>query len=370
MRPLLKFGVAVAASLLALTAASAQTLDKIKARGSLSCGVGTGTPGFAFPDDKGNWTGLDVDFCRAMAAAIFGDPTKVSFKPLTAKERFTALQSGEVDVLSRTTTWTMQRDSALGLSFVGVMFYDGQGFMVPKKLGVKSAKELNGASVCVSTGTTTELNLSDYFRTNGMTYKPVVFEKPDEINTAFQAGRCDVYTTDASGLYGQRTRYATPADWEVLPELISKEPLGPAVRQGDFQYFTMVKWVYYALLNAEELGVTQANVASMVDSKNPEIRRLLGKEGEFGKAIGLSEDWVVRIVKGGRQLRRDLRPPFRPHDQAERGAWPQSAVEQRRRPVRASDPLNGCWPPLRVGTAADTGRLDEERCLWRSATTR
>jgi general L-amino acid transport system substrate-binding protein len=301
MKRLIGFGLAGAVALagLATTAAAQQkTLDVVKARGSINCGVGTGTPGFAFPDDKGNWSGLDVDYCRAMAAAIFNDPKKVNFKPTTAKERFTALQSGEIDVLSRTTTWTMSRDSAMGLAFTGVTYYDGQGLMVPKKLGVKSAKELNGASVCVATGTTTELNLADYFRQNNMTYKPVVFEKVDEVNAAYEAGRCDVYTTDQSGLYAQRLRMKNPDDHVVLPEIISKEPLGPSVRQGDFQWFTLSKWVYFALLNAEELGVTSKNVDEMLKSSNPEIRRLLGVEGEFGKAIGVDNDWVVKIVKG------------------------------------------------------------------------
>jgi general L-amino acid transport system substrate-binding protein len=285
----------------AVASAEAQgssTLATVKSRGMVNCGVGQGTPGFAFPDDKGNWSGLDVDFCRAVAAALFNDPTKVSFKPLTAKERFTALQSGEVDVLSRTTTWTMSRDSAMGLSFAGITYYDGQGLMVPKKLGVKTAKELNGATVCVATGTTTELNLSDYFRSNSMTYKPVVFEKADEVNAAYDAGRCDVYTTDQSSLYAQRLRLKSPDDHVVLPEIISKEPLGPVVRQGDFQWFTINKWVYFALLNAEELGVTSKNVDEMLKSTNPEIRRVLGVEGEFGKGIGLDNDWVARIVKG------------------------------------------------------------------------
>jgi general L-amino acid transport system substrate-binding protein len=300
MKPILKVAFAAAAALsVSAGAASAQaTLATIKSRGTINCGVGTGTPGFSAPDDKGNWTGLDVDFCRAVAAAVFGDASKVSFKPLTAKERFTALQSGEVDILSRTTTWTMSRDSGMGLSFVGIMYVDGQGLMVPKKLGVKSAKELNGASVCVATGTTTELNLADYFRTTNMTYKPVVFEKVDEVNAAYDAGRCDVYTTDQSSLYSQRLRLRTPDDHVVLPEIISKEPLGPSVRQGDFQWFTLNKWVYYALLNAEELGVTSKNVEEMLKSTNPDIRRLLGTEGEFGKAIGLDNDWVVKIVKG------------------------------------------------------------------------
>jgi general L-amino acid transport system substrate-binding protein len=295
-------GLAAALALIdAIGFASAQSTDTtatVRSRGMVNCGVAPGTPGFAFPDDKGNWAGLDVDFCRAVAAALFNDPKKVSFKPLTAKERFTALQSGEVDVLSRATTWTMNRDSAMGLSFAGITYYDGQGFMVTKKLGVKSAKELNGASVCVATGTTTELNLADYFRANNMTYKPVVFEKADEVNAAYDAGRCDVYTTDQSGLYAQRLRLKSPGDHVILPEVISKEPLGPVVRQGDFQWFTLNKWVYFALLNAEELGVTSKNVDEMLKSTNPEIKRLLGAEGEFGKAVGLDNDWVVRIVKG------------------------------------------------------------------------
>ena len=294
-------GLAVALAMVGATGAAVaqgNTLASVKSRGMVNCGVATGVPGFAFPDDKGNWTGLDVDFCRAVAAAIFNDPSKVSFKPLTAKERFTALQSGEVDVLSRTTTWTMSRDSAMGLSFVGIMYVDGQGLMVPKKLGVKSAKELDGASVCVATGTTTELNLADYFRTNKMTYKPVVFEKADEVNAAYDAGRCDVYTTDQSGLYSQRLRLKNPDEHVILPEIISKEPLGPSVRQGDFQWFTLNKWIYFALLNAEELGVTSKNVDEMLKSTNPEIRRLVGVEGDFGKAIGLDNDWVARILKG------------------------------------------------------------------------
>jgi len=301
MKRLIGFGLAGVLGLFGLAsgaAAQQKTLDTVKSRGNLICGVSPGAPGFAFPDDKGNWKGLDVDYCRAVAAAIFGDPSKVSFKPLTAKERFTALQSGEIDVLSRVTTWTMSRDTQMGLAFAGVTYYDGQGLMVPKKLGIKSAKELNGASVCVATGTTTELNLADYFRQNNMTYKPVVFEKADEVNAAYDSGRCDVYTTDQSGLYSQRLRLKNPDDHVVLPEIISKEPLGPAVRQGDFQWFSLAKWVYFALLNAEELGVTQKNVDEMLKSNNPEVRRLLGVEGEFGKAIGLDNDWVVKIVKG------------------------------------------------------------------------
>jgi general L-amino acid transport system substrate-binding protein len=300
MKQLKIIGLAAGLALVCAGTATAQTkatLDIVKARGSVSCGVSPGVPGFSNPDDKGNWTGLDVDFCRAMAAVVLGDSKKVSFKPLTAKERFTALQSGEIDLLSRVTTWTVSRDSAMGLVFAGVTFYDGQGFMVKKSLGVKSAKELNDASVCVQTGTTTELNLADYFRTMKMKYKPVVFEKADEVNAAYQAGRCDAYTTDSSGLYAQRLRMSNPADHIILPDIISKEPLGPVVRQGDFQWFTLAKWVYFALLNAEELGVTMANVDQMVESTNPEIRRLLGKEGEFGKGLGVDNDWVVKLIK-------------------------------------------------------------------------
>jgi general L-amino acid transport system substrate-binding protein len=280
-------------------AASAQTkvLDTVKSRGSLSCGVNVGLAGFSQPDDKGNWTGLDVDYCKAIAAAIFGDDKKVKYVPTTAKERFTALQSGEIDVLVRNTTWTMSRDSQLGLSFAGVNYYDGQGFMVKKSLNVKTAKELSGATVCVQTGTTTELNLADYFKSSNMTYKPVVFEKLDETVQAYLAGRCDVYTTDQSGLYSIRVQQPNPADHVVLPEIISKEPLGPAVRQGDSQWFTIVKWVHNAMLIAEELGITKANVDQMAGSANPEVKRFVGKEGDFGKNIGLDNDWAVKIVK-------------------------------------------------------------------------
>jgi general L-amino acid transport system substrate-binding protein len=291
------FAIATAALVATAGVAGAQTLDKVKKQGTLSCGVNTGLAGFSAPDDKGNWTGLDVEYCRAVAAAVLGDAKKVRFVPTTAKERFTALQSGEIDVLSRNTTWTLARDSSLGLSFVGVNYYDGQGLMVKKSLNVKSGKELSGASVCVQTGTTTELNLADYFRVNKMDYKPVVFEKPEETIAAYQAGRCDVYTTDASGLYAQRLQMQKPDDHIVLPEIISKEPLGPSVRQGDSQWFTIVKWVHYALLNAEEAGVTKANVDKMLESTNPDVRRLLGKEGEFGKGIGLNADWAFQIIK-------------------------------------------------------------------------
>jgi general L-amino acid transport system substrate-binding protein len=290
-----------AALALAASAASAATLDDVKARGHLKCGVNTSLAGFSAPNDKGEWTGLDVDFCRAVAAAIFGDGDKVNFTALSAKDRFTALQSGEVDVLSRNTTWTINRDTALGFNFAGVTYYDGQGFMINAKQlpGVNSALQLSGASVCVQAGTTTELNLADYFSANNMEYNPVVFEKFEEANAAYDAGRCDAYTTDQSGLYAVRLQMASPDDHVVLPEIISKEPLGPSVRQGDDQWFDIVKWTYFALLNAEEAGVTQANVEEMKNSTSPDIRRLLGTESEtkIGTDLGLGNDWVVNIIK-------------------------------------------------------------------------
>ncbi len=282
---------------LAAASASAATLDDVKAKGFIQCGVSQGLPGFSNPDADGNWSGLDVDFCKAMAAAIFDDPNAVKYTPLSAKERFTALQSGEVDVLPRNTTWTLSRDTQLGLNFVGVNYYDGQGFMVRKSLGVTSALELSGASVCTNTGTTTELNVADYFRSNDMPYEIVAFEKADEVVQAYDAGRCDVYTTDASGLYAQRLKLTNPGDHMVLPEIISKEPLGPAVRQGDDQWFDIGKWTLFAMINAEELGITQANIEEMKSSANPEIKRFLGEEGAFGESLGLSNDWAVRIIK-------------------------------------------------------------------------
>ncbi|MEJ1159503.1 amino acid ABC transporter substrate-binding protein [Prosthecomicrobium sp. N25] len=288
------FGVAVG---FAATAASAGTLDDVKAKGFLQCGVGPGLAGFAQPDQSGNYVGFDVDVCRAVAAAVFNDPSKVKFTPLSAKDRFTALQSGEVDVLSRNTTWTMSRDTSLGLKFAGINYYDGQGFMVRKSLNVTSALQLSGASVCTQTGTTTELNLADFFRSKNMKYEVVSFEKSDEVNKAYDSGRCDAMTTDASGLYAERLRLTNPADHIVLPEIISKEPLGPLVRQGDDAWFNVVKWSLFALITAEELGVTKANVDEMLNSTNPEVRRLLGKEGKFGEGIGLSNAWAYQIVK-------------------------------------------------------------------------
>jgi general L-amino acid transport system substrate-binding protein len=292
---------AVALLGIAGTAQAGKDLDAVKARGNLICGVNTGVAGFAQPDDKGKWTGLDVDVCRAAAAAIFGDSEKVKYVPTTAQQRFTALQSGEVDILSRNTTYTLTRDTALGLDFTGINYYDGQGFMVAKKLGVKSAKELNGATVCVQPGTTTELNLADYFRANKMTFKPVVIEKVEEIRAAFYAGRCDVYTTDASGLYSTRAANTPaplkPDDFIVLPEIISKEPLGPAVRQGDNQFADIVRWAFYAMVEAEEYGITSKNVDEMMKSENPTIKRILGVTPGMGKALGVDEKWVYNIVK-------------------------------------------------------------------------
>jgi general L-amino acid transport system substrate-binding protein len=279
------------------SAAQAATLDDVRRRGDLRCGVSTGLAGFSAPDDKGDWRGIDADFCRAVAAAVLGDARKVKFVPLNAKERFTALQSGEVDLLSRNTTWTMSRDTALGLIFTGVMYYDGQGFMVRKALGLKSVAQLAGASICVQTGTTNEQNLADYFTTRGLTYRPVVFERLDEVLSAYATGRCDSFTTDSSQLIAERTRLPQPADSVIIPELISREPLGPAVRQGDDQWAAIVRWTHFAMLNAEADGVTQKNVDEMLSSPNPEVRRLLGLEGGFGAGLGLSNDWAVAIVR-------------------------------------------------------------------------
>jgi general L-amino acid transport system substrate-binding protein len=272
-------------------------LESVKQRGFLRCGVNTGLPGFSHADERGNWTGLDVDLCRAVAAAVLGDAARARYTPLTAKERLTAVQSGEVDLLSRNTTWTLTRDTALGLDFAGVNYYDGQGFMVTRGLGVKSAKELDGAAVCILAGTTTELNLADYFRTHEMDYLPVVFDTGDQTVKGFEAGRCDVLTSDRSQLYGLRIKLAKPQSAVVLPEVISKEPLGPVVRQGDDTWFDVVRWTLFAMINAEELGVTSANAEQMKGSSNPEVRRLLGVEGNTGKGLGLSHEWAYRIIK-------------------------------------------------------------------------
>ncbi len=296
-RVFITLAIAAAFGLTAQAASAQATLNTVKQRGVLQCGSNTGLAGFGLPDAQGNWTGLDVEFCRAMAAAIFNDPAKVKFIPLTAKDRFTALQSGEIDVLSRNTTWTSSRDTQLGLNFAATTYYDGQGFLARKALKVNSALELNDAAVCVQQGTTTELNLADYFRANKMKLKTVTFASSDEAVKAYDAGRCDAFTTDASGLYAERLRLANANDHVVLPEVISKEPLGPVVRHGDDQWFDIVKWVHFAMVGAEELGVTKANVDDMKKSDNPDIKRLLGTEGKHGEALGLTNDWAYRIIK-------------------------------------------------------------------------
>ena len=296
---------AVAAGLAAIFtstgAMAGKDLDAVKARGALICGIGQGTAGFMLQDSQGKWVGLDVDVCRAVSAAIFGDAEKVKYVPLSSQQRFTALQSGEVDILSNNTTVTLTRDTALGLDFTAVTYYDGQGFLVNKKLGVKSAKELNGATVCVAPGTTTELNLADYFRANKMTFKPVVIEKVEEVRAAFFSGRCDVYTNDSSSLYATRAANvpapATAADFIILPEIISKEPLAPAVRHGDNQFADIVRWTQYAMVEAEEYGISSKTVDEMLKSDNPTIKRILGVTPGMGKALGVDEAWVVNIIK-------------------------------------------------------------------------
>jgi general L-amino acid transport system substrate-binding protein len=274
------------------------TLDAVKKKGFVQCGVSDGLPGFSYVDAQGRYLGIDVDVCRAVAAAVFGDAGKVRYSPLTAKERFTALQSGEIDVLSRNTTWTSSRDSAMGLNFTGVTYYDGQGFLVNKSLGVSSAKELDGATVCIQAGTTTELNLADYFRANGLKYTPITYDTSDESAKSLESGRCDVLTSDQSQLYAQRIKLAKPDEYVVLPEVISKEPLGPLVRQGDEEWFDIVRWTLFSMLNAEELGIDSKNVEQMVkNTKSPDVARLLGVEGEYGKDLKLPRDWAVQIVK-------------------------------------------------------------------------
>jgi general L-amino acid transport system substrate-binding protein len=273
------------------------TLQKIKERGQLRCGASQGVAGFSLPDAQGTWSGFDTDMCRALAAAIFDDPAKAQFISLSSKDRLTALQSGEIDVLSRTTTWTLSRDAGLGLNFTAVNYYDGQGFEVRKSANIRSIKDLDGASICVAQGTTNELNLADYFRTNGLKYQVVVFQDIDDVVKAYENGRCDALSTDMSQLVSYRVKMVNPDEHVLLPEVISKEPIGPWVRQGDDQWFDIVRWTLFAMLNAEELGVTQANLGEMMHSPNPEIRRLLGLEGKFGEALGLTNDWVARIVR-------------------------------------------------------------------------
>jgi general L-amino acid transport system substrate-binding protein len=292
-------GLVAAATLAASPAHAGKTLDAIKARGSVICGVNTGLAGFSAADSQGNWTGLDVDICRAVAAAVLGDGNKVKFVPLNAQQRFTALQSGEIDVLSRNTTWTLTRDASLGLLFTGVTYYDGQGFMVPAKGKIKNAKDLKGATVCVQSGTTTEKNLTDFSRANNLGIKPVVFEKVEAATGAYFAGRCQAYTTDASGLASVRNKEAkNPADHVILPTLISKEPLGPAVRRGDDEWFTIVKWVVFGLIEAEEYGLTQKNVEEMAKtSQDPVVMRITGASEDTGKLMGLDKNWMVNALK-------------------------------------------------------------------------
>jgi len=288
---------AAAVTVVGATGAAAGTLDDVKAKGFVQCGVSTGVAGFAFTDDSGNWVGFDPAVCQGVAAAVFGDASKVKYTPTTGKTRFEALKSGEIDMLARNTTWTFSRDVDLALTFVGVNYYDGQGFMVPKGLGVSSAKELDGASVCIQTGTTTELNLADFFRSNNISYEPVPIETNAEARQNYQAGRCDVYTTDASGLAATRSTFENPSDHVILPEIISKEPLGPLVRHGDDEWGDIVRWTLNVMIIGEELGVDSSNVAEMAKgTDNPEINRILGTEGSYGEMMGLPADWAVQVL--------------------------------------------------------------------------
>ncbi|WP_377841594.1 amino acid ABC transporter substrate-binding protein [Bosea sp. UC22_33] len=281
----------------AAVSAQAGTLEKVKERGELICGTSPGVPGFSLPNAQGQWGGLDVDLCRAVAATVLGDARKVKYISLNPKDRFAVVQSGEVDVLSRQTTWSLSRDTTLGLSFSAITYFDGQALMVKKSMNIKSAKDLGGATVCVQGGTTTELNIADFFQKNGLKYEPVSFASGDEAIKAFETGRCDVFTTDASALYAYRLKVANGQDFVILPELISKEPLGPAVRRGDEAWANIVRWAHYAMVNAEELGLTSANVDEQLKSANPEIKRFLGVDGNLGEGLGLTKDWAYRIVK-------------------------------------------------------------------------
>jgi general L-amino acid transport system substrate-binding protein len=290
--------LALAGPLLMCSAALAQgTLQKVKDRGQIICGTSTGIAGFSLADGQGNWSGFDVDVCRALAAAIFNDPTKVNFVPLSSKDRLTALQSGEIDVLPRTTTWTLSRDAGQGLNFTAVNYYDGQGFQLRRSTGIKSVKELDGASICTVQGTTNELNLADYFRNNKMKYEVVAFQGIDETVKAYESGRCDAISTDISQLVSYRLKMSDPTEHALLPEVISKEPIGPYVRQGDDQWFDIVRWTVFAMINAEELGVTAGNVDEMSKSENPEIQRLLGVGTKLGEGLGLTADWAARIIR-------------------------------------------------------------------------
>jgi general L-amino acid transport system substrate-binding protein len=297
-RSLLSLGLAIVASFATTSAFAGKTLDAVKQRGTVQCGVSSGVAGFSAPDDKGRWFGFDVDVCRAVAAAVLGDPEKVSFVPLNAQQRFTALQSGQVDVLSRNTSWTLTRDASLGLNFTAITYFDGQGFLLPKKLKVNSAKQLKNAQVCVQSGTTTEKNLADYSKANKLGFKPVVFDTYEASLKAFFSGRCQAFTADASALASVRNKEApNPDDYLILPELISKEPLGPAVRRGDDEWFAIVKWTVFAMQESEELGLTRANVDQMKSSIDPSVQRMLGGGEDMGKLLGLDKQWAYRIVK-------------------------------------------------------------------------
>lgn len=297
-------GAALGAALLAIGAApavaqpAADTVAAIRARGNLICSVAPSAPGFSAPDSQGNWRGLDVDGCRAVAAAIFGDANRVRYVPSSTQQRFTMLQSGEIDLLVRNTTWTLAREASLGLAFAGINFYDGQGFMVKVASGVTSARQLDGATVCVQPGTTTELNLADYFRSNNMRFTPVVIENVEEIRAAFRSGRCDAYTNDASSLASFRAGEGAAAEqYRLLPEIISKEPLGPVVRKGDWRFFDIVRWTHFALLTAEELGITSQNIDTFLTSSNPEVQRFVGRTGDLGRMMGLENDWAVKLIR-------------------------------------------------------------------------
>ncbi|MYL23522.1 transporter substrate-binding domain-containing protein [Halomonas alkaliantarctica] len=285
-----------ALTLAGVTGAHATTLEDTRERGAVQCGVSDGLPGFSAPDDAGNWQGLDVDVCRAVAAAVFGDADAVNYVSLNAVERFTALQSGEVDVLSRNTTWTTTRDTTLGVNFTGVSFYDGQGFMVSRDLGISSASELDGAAICIQSGTTTELNVADYFRANDMQFDPIVFDTSEQTVGGYQAGRCDVLTSDTSQLAALRIQLNDPTASVILKDIISKEPLGPSVRQGDDEWFNIVKWSLFAMINAEEYGITSDNVDEMTASEDPNIARILGQDGNYGEGMGLDADWAYNII--------------------------------------------------------------------------
>ena len=312
-RPLLAATLLALLGSVATPAFAGKTLDAIKSRGTLNCGVNPSLPGFAAADSQGNWTGLDVDVCKAVAATVLGDANKIKWTPLNATQRFAVLQAGEVDILSRNTTWTLNRDASLGLHFTGTTYYDGQGFMVTKKSKITSAKSLKGATVCVQSGTTTEKNLNDYSKVNKLNIKPVVFDTQEATNKAYFAGRCQAYTTDASGLASVRNKEATnPDDHVILPDLISKEPLGPSVRRGDDEFFAIVKWVVYALIEAEEYGITQANVDQMKSSADPVVQRILGTSEDTGKLLGLDKEWAYRAIKAvgnyGEMFERNVGP--------------------------------------------------------------